>query len=202
MDRRLNRPSVKRCLFGRPTNSDEFLEIQKRREKEEEMRFKREWGFDGVENEIQWSKAVDADIPEFYTRGYSQTCKRRPVRPCVGKHLSFDSDHEDTCEVRETSPVLYCGSSTVEVFIGLLPHQPTEEPVTPEKSDSGDSQTSKSENSASDSDSDVVSSQFLRKNLTQKRLTDMWRALKRTQRSLLTGPYQPHQHKRRRIDRL
>ncbi|KAL8586983.1 hypothetical protein ACOMHN_062394 [Nucella lapillus] len=189
--------SVRRCLFGRPTNTDEFVKNQRRLAEEEEKRFKRTWSLDGVENDIQWTK-VDQDIehiPDYFKRGYSVKCRRRAVRPCIGRKLSFADADEDMKQPPSPQVVEYCAASTVEVFIGLLsPHQSPEiqPPVTPKKDFDGSHNTAKSESRKSDSSHCL-------KRLKQKRLTDIWRVLKKRQRRSLSSSKQLH--KTARIDR-
>lgn len=197
MDRRLIKPSARRCLFGRPDNSDGFVQRQKRLEADDAAQFAERWNFTdnpAIDNEnepFQWIKTNPEDVPSFYTKIYSHKCRRRALRPCVGKSLTFaDSDNDDDqCDV--TMRASFDTADSVEVFIGVLPHHTPLDKVTPQKSDREDTQTNKSEESTPS-----VNRVALKRKLTQKRLTDIWRVLKRRPRCLSPA------HKRARVGRL
>ncbi|KAK7107815.1 hypothetical protein V1264_015666 [Littorina saxatilis] len=210
------RQSVRRCLFGHPDRDDEFRRTRIEMDAAAALRFKRKWNFDVLNDEecsgnrngeFQWKSSSESDIPDFYSRGYTHKCKRRAVRPCVGKSLSFmgDSDDESSClqsRVRSQSPLpfFYDAASFVDVFLGMRMPSP-QEPVTPTPTERRSTQTTPStdnDSALSDiSDFSPVPS-TMQRSLSQTRLTDMWPIKKR--RRSVSSDQRPS--KRGRMDSL
>ena len=140
---------VKRRLFGLapPEITEELLRARKQAEMDDASRFKRKWNFDVytdkfVDGEYSWSRVSAGSqkpIPEMYTKTYTQKSRRRALKPCVGRNLSFVDSDEENCDERVPSPVQYCHSDvSTMVFIGInsLPHQQSLfQPTTPQKLD-------------------------------------------------------------------
>lgn len=127
----LSRPSVNRCLFGRPTAQEQasFTARENQKQNEDVRRFCRRWNLDlSSEGEVReggpyrWVKsASDSDLPEFYSRGYSsKQARRRALTPSPGKSLNLG---EEGGEERAGSPVQYMESSSVEVYLGMIPRR-------------------------------------------------------------------------------
>ena len=173
----LRRPSVRRCLFGRPVRvDDEFSQACRQAELDAARRFQAKWNIDVCsENDIindgeyVWVKSAShPDIPDFYKRGFAHKGGRRP---CVGKSLQCtDSDEEGSC-----SPVQCLASSSTTLFLGLrLPHQPPHDPVTPPACATTTSITAGTLNNElvhSDSEQRTPSPVRMSRSLSQTRLT-------------------------------
>lgn len=120
---------VRRCLFGRPTDSehDSFKKWVAEENLQSAAKFERDWNYDVVTGmpdagAIDWCPGT-ADIPSVYTKGYVHKCRQRPAmlpvdsvqnsnQCCLGS--SDDSSSQDSVctadvwigRVQETTPRL------------------------------------------------------------------------------------------------
>uniref|UniRef100_A0A0B7AAH1 Uncharacterized protein n=1 Tax=Arion vulgaris TaxID=1028688 RepID=A0A0B7AAH1_9EUPU len=101
----MKRPSVRRCLFGRPDSEKLYKNLERQDRimyEEDARRFRENWSFDPVTGPLEGGKfqyeviAMDSsceNVPNFYTKSYSSCSRKsRPVRVSRDHH-GFSSIH-------------------------------------------------------------------------------------------------------------